>query len=298
MTPGVGDHITARSTAARPVLMCQRGRSTRGSGYHEPAGRVSATTTRRRRLTLFIRTELGASDGTYGYRRITAALRPRGRGRVDREAVRTRPCAPRARQAAQPRRKDPAPPPPAAGPRGSRPDLVKRDSRRRQARESRWVGDIHLYPHPGRDPICLATVAGCCTKKAVGYAIGATTCAPSPLCEAIDMAARRCPTRRGKTIHPAPGRGTPVHLRPARQAPERLRHSSFGGQDRGALGQCLGGSRRVRPSRNERVYQMVYPTRSKAIRDTASQVELEHTIRNDSSPPWGTGRRARPNTIL
>ena len=40
------------------------GRSTRGSGYHEPAGRESATTTRRRRLTLFIKTELGASDGT------------------------------------------------------------------------------------------------------------------------------------------------------------------------------------------------------------------------------------------
>ena len=34
------------------------------SGYHEPAGRVSATTTRRRRLTLFIRTEFSASDGT------------------------------------------------------------------------------------------------------------------------------------------------------------------------------------------------------------------------------------------
>ena len=38
---------------------------------------------------------------------------------------------------------------------------------------------------------------------------------------------------------------------------------------------------------------MVYPTRSKAIRDIASQVELEHTIRNDFIPPWGTGRRAR-----
>ena len=45
--------------------------------------------------------------------------------------------------------------------------------------------------------------------------------------------------------------------------------------------------------KNERVYQMVYPTRSKAIRDIASQVELEHTIRNDFIPPWGTGRRAR-----
>ena len=59
------------------------------------------------------------------------------------------------------------------------------------------------------------------------------------------------------------------------------------------LGGCLGGGRRVRPSRNERVYQMVYPTRSKAIRDIASRIELEHTIRNDSTPPWGTGRRAR-----
>ena len=30
---------------------------------------------------------------------------------------------------------------------------------------------------------------------------------------------------------------------------------------------------------------MVYPTRSKAIRDIASWIELEHTIRNDSTPP-------------
>ena len=83
VTPGVGDHITARSTAARPVLMCQRGRSTRGSGYHEPAGRVSATTTRRRRLTLFIRTEPGASDGTLrvpAHHRGPAAAGARARG--------------------------------------------------------------------------------------------------------------------------------------------------------------------------------------------------------------------------
>ena len=38
---------------------------------------------------------------------------------------------------------------------------------------------------------------------------------------------------------------------------------------------------------------MVYPTRSKAIRDIASWIELEHTIRNDSTPPWGTGRPTR-----
>ena len=195
--------------------------------------------------------------------------------------------------AAQPRRKVRTTVP--AADLGSRPDLVKRDFTANRP-GMKWVGDITCI-RTWEGLVYLATVLDCCTKKVVGYAM-ADNMRTDLICEAIDMAARRCPTRRGKTIHPAPGRGTPVHLRPARQAPERLRHSSFGGQDRGALGQCLGGSRRVRPSRNERVYQMVYPTRSKAIRDTASQVELEHTIRNDSSPPWGTGRRARPNTIL
>ena len=59
------------------------GRSTRGSGYHEPAGRVSAATTRRRRLTLFIRTEPGASDGTLrvpAHHRGPAAAGARARG--------------------------------------------------------------------------------------------------------------------------------------------------------------------------------------------------------------------------
>ena len=138
--------------------------------------------------------------------------------------------------AAQPRRKVRTTVP--AADLGSRPDLVKRDSRRQQARDE--AGGRHPpVSEPGRDPICLATVPGCCTKKVVGYAM-ADNMRTDLICEAIDMAARRCPTRRGKTIfHPRPRQ--PVHLRAARQAPERLRHSSFGGQDRGVLGQCLGG---------------------------------------------------------
>ena len=60
------------------------------SGYYSWRSRPeSATTTRRRRLALFIRTEFSASDGTYGYRRITAALWRRGVV-VDRDTVRTR----------------------------------------------------------------------------------------------------------------------------------------------------------------------------------------------------------------
>ena len=70
------------------------------------------------------------------------------------------------------------------------------------------------------------------------------------------MAARRRPHTTGETIPLGPG--VPAHLRPARQAPGELRHSPFGGKDRDVLGGCLGGSRRARPSRNERAYQMVH----------------------------------------
>ena len=45
--------------------------------------------------------------------------------------------------------------------------------------------------------------------------------------------------------------------------------------------------------KNERVYQMVYPTRAKAIRYIASWVELEHTITNDFTHPWGTSTLER-----
>ena len=154
--------------------------------------------------------------------------------------------------AAQPRRKDPAPPSrPRA--RGSRPDLVKRDSRRRQARDE--VGGRHPpVSESGRDSICLAAVPGCCTRKVVGYATGVTARGTGPDMRGDRYGGPQVPDEEGKTIHPAPGRGIPVHLRAARQAPERLRHSSFGGQDRGVLGGCLGGSRRVRPSRNERAH--------------------------------------------
>ena len=60
--------------------------------------------------------------------------------------------------------------------------------------------------------------------KQSGTRLGRQHTAPVPACEAIDMAARRCPTRRKKTIlHPRPRQ--PVHLRPARRPPGRLRHS-------------------------------------------------------------------------
>ena len=64
-----------RQEHSYPVaLMCQWAGVSK-SGYYSWRSRPeSATTARRRRLTLFIRTELGASDGTYGYRRIEVEI--------------------------------------------------------------------------------------------------------------------------------------------------------------------------------------------------------------------------------
>ena len=115
------------------------------SGYYSWRSRPeSATTTRRRRLTLFIRTEFSASDGTYGYRRITAALWRRGVV-VDRDTVRSI-MREQGLVAAQPRRKVRTTVP--AADLGSRPDLVKRDFTASQP-GVKWVGDITLYQNLG-----------------------------------------------------------------------------------------------------------------------------------------------------
>ena len=60
------------------------------------------------------------------------------------------------------------------------------------------------------------------------------------------------------------------HLKAARQAPERLRHSSFGGEDRGVLGECLGGVGGRDPQGTTEPAPMVYSTRRKTINDIAS----------------------------
>ena len=122
------------------------------------------------------------------------------------------------------------------------------------------------------------------------------------VCEAVDMAGRRCPYTTGETVfHSIPlGPGLPVHLRPARQAPERLRHSPLGEQDRGALGGCLGGSWRAPPSRNERAYQMVHhrkkqdhPGHRPPLRPSPEQAR---NTQSETAPPRpeGTGHPARP----
>ena len=177
-------------------MMCRCLRVSR-SGYYAWTGRRPSRPARRRKeLSALIEWVFNSSRGTYGYRRVHAAGARRG-VETSPDTVRTRHALPGpGGRTATP--KGPGATVPAAGP-GLAPRPGPAGLPPPTGRESRWVGDI-TYIRTWEGFVYLAAVPGCCTKKAVGYAIGATTCAPSPLCEAIDMAVRRCPYTTGETI--------------------------------------------------------------------------------------------------
>ena len=117
-------------------MMCRCLKVSR-SGYYAWLGREPSRTVRRRKeLSALIEWVFNSSRGTYGYRRVHAALARRG--------VETSPDTVRSvmreqgLEAAQPRRKVRTTVP--AADLGSRPDLVRRDSRRRPAgRAGGWA---------------------------------------------------------------------------------------------------------------------------------------------------------------
>ena len=87
--------------------------------------------------------------------------------------------------------------------------------------------------------VYLATVLDCCTKKVVGYAM-ADHMHTSLVCEAIDMAAKRCPVEKGVTVFPLrPGKS--VHVSEVSGPPEGLWYPAVRGSYGGVLGQCVGG---------------------------------------------------------
>ena len=208
-----------------------------------------------------------SSRGTYGYRRVHAALARRG--------VETSPDTVRSimrsqgLEAAQPRRKVRTTVP--AADLGSRPDLVKRDFTADRP-GMKWVGDITCI-RTWEGLVYLATVLDCCTKKVVGYAM-ADNMRTDLICEAIDMAARRCPYTRGETIFHSDRGCQYTSEQFARHLKGYGIHPSVG-----RTGVCWDNAWAESFNatlKNERVYQMVYPTRSKAIRDIASWIELEY----------------------
>ena len=94
------------------------------------------------------------------------------------------------------------------------------------------------------------------------------------ICEAIDMAVRRCPYTRGETIFHS-DRGCQYT---SEQFSQHLGRYAIIAST-GRTGVCWDNAWAESFNatlKNERVYQMVYPTRSKAIRDIASWIELEY----------------------
>ena len=155
------------------------------------------------------------------------------------------------------------------------------------------MGDI-TYIRTWEGFVYLATVPGCCTKKAVGYAM-ADNMRTDLICEAIDMAARRCPYTRGETIfHSDCG---------SQYTSEQLARHLKGYGTRpsvGRTGVCWDNAWAESFNatlKNERVHRMVYPTRRKAINDIASRVEPGTQVRRVFTRRSGTGRPTRPNTI-
>ena len=91
------------------------------------------------------------------------------------------------------------------------------------------------------------------------------------MCEAIDMAARRCPYTTGETV---------FHSDQGCQYTSEQFSQHLGRYEiiasTGRTGVCWDNAWAESFNatlKNERVYQMGYPTRSKAIRDSAPQVE-------------------------
>ena len=179
-------------------MMCRCLRVSRSGCCAWAGRRPSGPARRRKELSALIEWVFNSSHGTYGYRRVHAAGARRG--------VETSPDTVRARHAL------PGPARPHSHAERTR---RHRPGRRARARAPTWsgagsrrlagseVGGRHpLVPAPGEGPDlpgdrCRAAAPG----RWSGTRLGRQHAAPTPLCEAIDMAARRRPhTTGGETV--------------------------------------------------------------------------------------------------
>lgn len=111
------------------------------------------------------------------------------------------------------------------------------------------------------------------TLKVVGYAMG-DRMRTSLVCQAIDMAVRRCPVERGVTVFHS-DRGSQY------TSQRFLDHlNSYGIRPSvGRTGACWDNAWAESFNatlKNERVHRMVYPTKDKAVSDIASWIELRY----------------------
>ncbi|PPI40620.1 IS3 family transposase [Rathayibacter iranicus] len=247
--------------------MCQIVGVNRSSYYEWRDRKTSATAQWRTDITKLIRKAFTDSDGTYGYRRVSAQLARWGRPVAD-ETVRRlmraaglEPCQPKPWRPTTTIPGDPA----------DIPDLVKRNFTAEQP-GCKWVGDI-TYIRTWEGWVYLATVLDCYSKKVVGYAL-ADHMRTELVTEALEMAARNQPYRVSTTIFHS-DRGSVYTSAEFGKTAKRLDIR----QSMGRTGVCWDNAWAESFNgtlKNERCNRTQYPTKEKATRDVARYIELQY----------------------
>lgn len=240
------------------------------SGYYEWRDRpVSAAQRRRELLGDKIAALFEAFNASYGYRRIHAELVRAGE-RVGLELVRKL-MGEQDLITVQPRpfRTTTEPDPDAP----DTVDLVKRDFSAAQP-GAKVVGDI-TYIRTWQGWLYLAVLTDCATREVIGYAM-AEHMRTELVVEALEMAMRNGRLEPDCIMHSDRGaQYTSAEYR-EKLVELGLRHSV------GRTGQCWDNALAesfFATLKNERVHQMVYPTRKKAKADIAKWIELFYNYR-------------------
>jgi putative transposase len=254
------------AAAAAPTIgrMCRWLQVSR-SGYYEWRNRLGSATARRRQLLkLKIEALFDASDGTFGYRRVRAAL-ARGGERVGAELVRALmrdlglvACQPRPSRTTTVRGDE----------QRTAPDLVGRDFTA-DAPGCKLVGDI-TYIRTWAGWLYLATVIDCFNREVIGYAMS-DHMRTSLVGDALDMAARNHTLKPNCIFHSDRGTQYTSTEFGAKLISLSLRQSL------GRTGCCYDNALAesfFAALKNERVHRTVYPTRTKAKQDIAHYIEI------------------------
>jgi transposase InsO family protein len=251
-----------------PAITCMcRWLGVSRSGFYEWRSRPdSATARRQQKLRLLIKKAFDDSDGTYGYRRITAQLARWG-ARAGAELVR-RLMRQLGLVACQPRPWRPCTT--RQGASGPIPDLVNRDFSA-AVPGAKMVGDITCIP-TWQGWEFLATVIDCATRKVIGWAIDDNYRTPL-ITKAIEMAARNTGLPADAIFHS--DRGGNYTSAEFAAVLERLGIRQSAGRTGSCFDNALAESFNA-AVKVERVHRTVYPTREKAREDIARYIELRY----------------------
>lgn len=258
-------HGSATTAAAAPTLtqMCTWLEVSK-SGFYEWRGRpTSATAARRELLKTKIKALFAAHHGTYGYRRLHAAL-VRGGERVSPELVRRLmrqlglvACQPRPWRTTTIRDQRAA----------AAPDRLRRDFTATEP-GTKLVGDI-TYIRTWAGWLYLATVIDCFNKEVIGYAM-ADHMRTDLVVDALDMTARNHTLSQDCVFHS--DRGTQYT---STQFADKLQSLGLR-QSLGRTGICYDNALAESffgALKNELIYRTVYPTQKKARESVARYIE-------------------------